>query len=87
MTTTLKDLYRFPGFRPLSRLRQHPQDPKGYILTLHRRQKKQYTHAVAKQLVDFDLVASTGYVILMQGMPTYTLNSNTVGWHARTVVR
>jgi len=85
MTTTLKDLYRFPGFRPLSRLRQHPQDQKGYILTLQRRQKKQYAHAVAKQFVVFDLIASTGYVILTQGMLTYTLNSTTVGWHVRSV--
>jgi hypothetical protein len=85
MATTLKDLYRFPGFRPLSWLRPHPLDTKGYILTLQRRQKKQYAHAVAKQFVDIDLVASTEYAILMQGMPTYTLNFNIVGLTARTV--
>jgi hypothetical protein len=83
--TTLKDLYRFPGFRPLSRLRPHSQDPKGYVLTLQRRQKKQYVHAVAKQLKGFGLVATTKSVILILGMHTYTLNSNTVGSSARTV--
>ena len=77
--TTLKDLYRFPGFRPLSQLRPHPQDPKGYILKLHRRQKKHYVHAVAKQLKGFGLVATTKFVILILGMHTYTLSSNTVG--------
>lgn len=77
--TTLKDLYRFPGFRPFSRLRPHPQDPKGYVLTLQRRQKKQYVHAAAKQLKGFGLVATTRYVISIQGMRTYTLSSNTVG--------
>jgi len=81
--TTLKDLYRFPGFRPLSRLRPHHQDPKGYVLTLQRRQKKQYVHAVAKQLKGFGLVASTKYAILIQGMHTYTLSFNTVGSSAR----
>jgi hypothetical protein len=84
--TTLKDLYRFPGFRPLSRLRPHPQDPKGYIVTLHRRQKKQYVHAVAKQFTGFGLVAFTGCVILMQVMPMCTLSSNTVELSARSVM-
>ena len=82
--TTLKDLYRFPGFRPLSRLHQHPQDPKGYVLTLQRRQKKRYVHAVAKQFMGFDHVATTKYAILILGMPTYTLSSNTVGSNARS---
>jgi hypothetical protein len=85
MTTTLKDLYRFPGFRPLSRLLPNPQDTKGYVLRLQRRQKKQYVLSVAKQFMGFGLVASTGCVILMQGKPTYTLSSNTGGWHARAV--
>ena len=38
---TLKDMFRFPGFRPLSALVKHPYDPKGYVLTLKRRQRKQ----------------------------------------------
>jgi hypothetical protein len=83
--TTLKDLYRFPGFRPLSRLRPHPQDPKGYILTLQRRQKKQYVHAVVKQSKGFGLAATTKCAILIPGMPTYTLSFNIVGSNARTV--
>jgi len=83
--TTLKDLYRFPGFRPLSRLRPHSQDPKGYVLTLQRCQKKQYAHAVAKQLKGFGLIETTKYVILILVMHIYTLNSNTVGSSARTV--
>ena len=86
MATTLKDLYRFPGFRPLSWLHPDPIDTKGYILTLQRRQKKQYVHAVAKHFVDIDLVGSTEYAILMRGMPTSTLNFNTVGLNARTVM-
>jgi hypothetical protein len=84
--TTLKDLYRFPGFRPLSRLRPHPKDPKGYILTLHRRQKKQHVHAVANQFLGLGLVALIKCVILILELPTYILNSNTVGSSARTVM-
>jgi len=85
--TTLKDLYRFPGFRPLSRLRPHPQDPKGYIVTLHRGQKKHYAQVAAKQFMDLDLAASTEYAILTQVMPMYPLNSNTVGLNARTAMQ
>jgi len=50
---TLKDMYGFPGFRPLSTLVAHPADPKGYVLTLQRRQKKQYAAAVVQQLPAF----------------------------------
>jgi hypothetical protein len=77
--TTLKDLYRFSGFRPLSRLKPHPHDPKGYVLKLQRHQKKQYVHAVAKQFMGFDRVATTTFGILIPGMPTYTLSFHTVG--------
>ena len=37
---TFRDLYRFPGFRARATLKPHPEDPKGYIITLERRQKK-----------------------------------------------
>ena len=37
---TLKDLYSFPGFRALSRLTEHPDDPGARVVTLRRRQKK-----------------------------------------------
>jgi hypothetical protein len=84
--TTLKDLYRFSGFRPLSRLKPHPHDPKGYVLKLQRRQKKQYVHAVAHQFMGFDRVAATKYGILILGVPTYTLSSHTVGSNARSVM-
>ncbi len=38
--TSLKDLYSFPGFRALIRLRPHPEDPDARVVTLRRRQKK-----------------------------------------------
>jgi hypothetical protein len=84
-TISLKDLYRFPGFRPLSRLLPHPQDIQGYVLKLQRRQKKRYVHVAANQSMDFGLVASIGFGILMQVKPTFILNLIIVGWPARAV--
>ena len=37
---TLRDLYKFPGFRARATLKPHPEDTEGYIVTLERRQKK-----------------------------------------------
>ena len=36
---TLRDLYRFPGFRARATLKPHPEDPEGCIVILDRRQK------------------------------------------------
>ena len=86
-TTTLKDLYRFPGFRPLSTLTAHPTDPQGYVLKLQRRQKKQYAAVAVKLLSDFVADVSTACAILMPGRHTYTWTLNTGGLTARTVKR
>lgn len=42
---TLKDLYSFPGFRALARLKPHPYHPGAMVVTLKRRQKKLFVHA------------------------------------------
>lgn len=36
---TLRDIYSFPGFRARDRLKPHPKDRDGRIVTLERRQK------------------------------------------------
>lgn len=36
----IKDAYRYPGFRPLARVRRHPTIPEGRVVTLVRRGKK-----------------------------------------------
>jgi hypothetical protein len=36
---TLRDMYIFPGFRARSKLKAHPEDSEGCIVTLERRQK------------------------------------------------
>lgn len=43
--TSLKDLYNFPGFRAQARLRPHPEHQGAMIVTLKRRQKKQFAAA------------------------------------------
>jgi hypothetical protein len=37
---TLRDLYKFPGFRARATLRSNPEDIEGCTVTLERRQKK-----------------------------------------------
>ena len=75
---TLKDMYRFPGFRPLSALFPHPCDPKGYVLTLKRRQKKLCAPVAEKRFTDSGVAGYTEYVISI-----WTLNTG--GLRARTV--
>lgn len=36
----IKDAFRYPGFRPLARVRSHPSIPDGRVVTLVRRGKK-----------------------------------------------
>ena len=45
----LVDEYTYPGFRPLSKVRIHPDKANARIITLRRRQKKQYA-GVARHL-------------------------------------
>lgn len=75
---TLRDLYKFPGFRARATLKPHPEDTEGYIITLDRRQKKQFVPAAAKQYP----VIVTGELIRcgtwMLDQPTSILSLNIV---------
>ena len=82
---TLKDMYRFPGFRPLSALVQHPYDLKGYVLTLKRRQKKQCVPVAEKRFTDSGVAVYTEYVTWMPVTPMSIWTLNTGGLPARTV--
>ena len=44
----LVDEYRYPGFRPLSTIKNHLVDSDTRIITMRRRQKKQYADAVER---------------------------------------
>ena len=46
----LRDLYRFPGFVPLARLRGIFGDPRAVVITLRRRRKKRFAARVGRHL-------------------------------------
>jgi hypothetical protein len=83
---TLKDMYRFPGFSSLSALFPHPCDPKGYVLTLKRRQKKLCAPVAEKRFTDSAVAVYTVCVTWMPVTPISTWTLNTGGLPARTVV-
>jgi hypothetical protein len=84
---TLKDLYRFPGFRPLAKLVKHPYDPRGHVLTLKRRQKKLCALVAEKRFADSGVAGYTEYVTWMPVTPISIWTLNTGGLRARTVAR
>jgi hypothetical protein len=47
----LVDEYKYPGFRPLSTIQNHPVDNDARIITLRRRQKKLYAAVVVKPIL------------------------------------
>jgi len=47
----LVDEYRYPGFRPLSTIRNHPNDPDARIITMRRRQKKLYAEVAGRLII------------------------------------
>ena len=88
MTTkkTLSDLYKFPGFRVRARLKPHPEDPEGYIITRERRQKKQFVPAVTQRYQAIVTVACILFEIWMPGQPACIWNSSIDGFPARDVL-
>ena len=82
---TFRDLYSFPGFRARATLKPHPEDPKGYIVRLERRQKKHSVPAAAQRCQDSETVELIWSEILMPEQAIYTLSSNIAGSPARTV--
>ena len=49
----LVDEYKYPGFRPLSTIKNHPIDNDARIIVLRRRQKKLYVDVVANLITRF----------------------------------
>ncbi len=50
------DEYRFPGFRPVAKIKGKFGDPKARIITLKRRQKKQHV-AIAEPFIKAIMIA------------------------------
>ncbi len=55
-TKRLLDEYRFPGFRPVAKIKGQFGDPQARIITLKRRQKKQHV-AVAEPFIKAIMIA------------------------------
>jgi hypothetical protein len=70
----LLDEYRFPGFRPMAKIKGVFGDPKARVITLRRTQKKQYA-AVAVQCIEaITTRRREAYEICHAGMPEYIWN-------------
>ena len=76
---TLRDLYRFPGFRSRATLKPHPEDPEGCIITLERRQKKRSVPAAVQRHQAIGTGELTGCGTWMLEQPGSILSSNTAG--------
>lgn len=81
----LRDLYRLPGFRARATLKPHLEDSNGCIITLDRRQKKQFVQLAAQRYPDFGIEGCTRCATWMLEQPTSILTLNTAGFAARTV--
>jgi len=80
---TLRDLYRFPGFRARATLKPHPEDPEGCIVTLERRQKKRSVPAAVQRHQAIGIGGLTGCGTWMPEQPASILSLNTAGLPAR----
>ncbi len=76
---TLRDMYSFPRFRARSTLTPHPEDPKGYIIRVERRQKKRFVPVAAKQYPVLETGEVIYFEIVMLEQATYILSSSIAG--------
>ena len=80
---TLRDLYKFPGFRARATLKPHPEDTEGYIVTLERRQKKLFVPAAVQRHQAIGTVELIGCETWMPEQPASILNLSIAGLPAR----
>jgi succinate dehydrogenase/fumarate reductase-like Fe-S protein len=81
----LRDLYCYPGFRGRATMKPHPEDSNGWIITLDRRQKKQFVQFAAQRHAVFGIEECIGCGTWMPEQRTSTLSLNIVGWIAHSV--
>lgn len=63
-------------------MKPHPLDSNGWIITLDRRQKKQFVQHAAQRHVDFGIEGYIGCGTWMPAQRTSILNLNIAGWTA-----
>jgi hypothetical protein len=81
--TTLRDLYKFPGFRAHATLNPHPEDPGGCIVILERRQKKRSVPAAIQRHQAIVTGEPMWCETWMPEQPASILRSSTAGLPAR----
>jgi len=75
----IKDIYSQPGFRAAARVRPHPFDPYGLIVTLTRRKKKWFAVAAAMSCADSAAAERTRSGTWTARPDIYIWNLNTAG--------
>jgi hypothetical protein len=83
----LLDEYRFPGFRPMSKIQGIFGDPKARVIILKRIQKKRYADAVAQPIAGTTTGKLNGHGICRAGMPGYIWKQRFGESSARSVAR
>ncbi len=78
----IKDIYSLPGFRAAARVKPHPFDPYGLIVTLKRRQKKQFAAVADVPGASSGTAEPILYVTWTAVQGTSILNLNTGGFIA-----
>lgn len=81
--TSLKDLYSFPGFRTLIRLRPHPGDLEARVVTLRRRQKKAFVPVADMSSAVFTTAGRIVSVMSQAAARECMLSSSIAGFSAQ----
>jgi hypothetical protein len=70
----LLDEYRFPGFRPMAKIKGVFGDPKARVITLRRTQKKRYAAVVELHIEVITTSRRDAHEICLAGMLGYIWN-------------
>jgi hypothetical protein len=81
----IRDLYRFEGFRARATMQPHPEDSNGWIITLDRRQKKQFVQRVAQRYSVLGIAGCIRCGTWMLAQRTSILSLNIAGLTAHGV--
>jgi len=82
----IRDLYRFEGFRARATIKPHPKDSNGWIITLDRRQKKQFVQHAAQRYSVLGIAGCIRFGTWMPAPRTFILSSNIAGLTAHGAV-
>jgi hypothetical protein len=80
---TLRDLYKFPGFRARATLKPHPEDTEGYLLPLSAVKKKLFVPAAVQRYQAIGTGELIGCETWMTEQPASILNLSIAGLPAR----